>query len=256
MPLSTAVATLIPAAIAVAILRYRLYDIDVWISRTVLYVLLTVFVVGTYSALVSAVGRLWDGGDTLAPAVAAAVVALTFNPVRAWGQQRVNRLMFGDRDDPYSALSRLSARLATVAEAGGRRAGDPPDGVARLAGALRRRRDGFSRRGGGQPWASGTGLGAVRALCTIGRSLGSPDRRWARSRRPVLLSGSAAAAGTSPGTAAQRSYAAQESLRAHTMAVRPPTRAGAAGHQPRGGTPAHQQGPARLSRRRPRHPGP
>ena len=118
MPVSVAVATLIPASIALAILRYRLYDIDVWISRALLYLILTIFVIGTYSALVTAVGQLWDGGDALAPAVAAAVIALVFNPVRVWVQQRVNRLMYGDRDDPYAALSRLSEQLTTVADPG------------------------------------------------------------------------------------------------------------------------------------------
>ncbi len=57
VPLSVAVVTLIPASIALAILRYRLYDIDVWISRAVLYFILTIFVIGTYSALVTAVGQ-------------------------------------------------------------------------------------------------------------------------------------------------------------------------------------------------------
>ena len=118
MPLSVAVATLIPASVAFAILRYRLYDIDLWISRGLLYILLTIFVIGTYSALVAAVGQIWNGEDTLPSAIAAAVIALAFNPVRVWVQQRVNRLMYGDRDDPYAALSRLSEQLATVAEPG------------------------------------------------------------------------------------------------------------------------------------------
>lgn len=108
---SMSILALIPISITIAILRYRLYDIDVWISRALLYAVLTGFVIATYAAVVAGVGRLWSGSESLTSLLAAAIVSISFNPVRLYVQARVNRIVFGDRDDPYRALSQLGQQL-------------------------------------------------------------------------------------------------------------------------------------------------
>jgi len=111
LPLSSAVLALVPAAIAAAVLRYRLFEIDLWVSRTVVHGVLTAFVVVVYALVVGGVGSLWPIGDPALSVLAAALVALAFAPVRAVVQTRVERLVLGERGDPYRALARLGDRL-------------------------------------------------------------------------------------------------------------------------------------------------
>ena len=107
----------VPAAVGMAILRYRLYDIDVLINRTLVYGTLTASVVAFYVLVVGALGTLFREGSSLAVSlVAAGVVAVLFAALRERLQRTVNRLMYGERDDPYVVLSRLGRRLeATIA---------------------------------------------------------------------------------------------------------------------------------------------
>jgi two-component system NarL family sensor kinase len=102
---------LIPAAAGIAIFRYRLYDIDVVINRSLVYGGLTAGVVGLYVGTVTLLAQFFERTGWGASLVAAAVVALVFQPLRERLQHGVNRLMYGDRDDPYEALSRLGRRL-------------------------------------------------------------------------------------------------------------------------------------------------
>ena len=102
----------IPAAIGVAILKYRLYDIDFVINRTLVYGVLTACVIGIYVLVVGYLGALLRTEDNLAISlVATGVVAVLFAPLRDRVQQGVNRLMYGERDEPYVAVSRLGERL-------------------------------------------------------------------------------------------------------------------------------------------------
>lgn len=107
----------IPVAIGIAVLRYRLYDIDLLINRTLVYVALTAVVVGVYAGIVGLAGALLHDRASLWLSLGATViVALLFQPARSWLQRRVNRLLYGDRDDPYAAIARLGERLqATLA---------------------------------------------------------------------------------------------------------------------------------------------
>ena len=103
----------IPVAAAVAILRYRLFDIDVVISKTLVYGSLAVFVTVVYVALVVGIGALVGGtGNLVLSIVATAVVAVAFQPVRHWVQRLVNRVVYGERATPYELLSELSGRMA------------------------------------------------------------------------------------------------------------------------------------------------
>src|SRR5919202_6557420 len=102
----------VPTAVGIAILRYRLYDIDLIINRTLLYGTLTASVVALYVLVVGALGMLFREGSNLAVSlVATGVVAVLFAPLREQLQRGVNRLTYGERDDPYSVLSRLGERL-------------------------------------------------------------------------------------------------------------------------------------------------
>jgi two-component system, NarL family, sensor kinase len=108
---------LFTTGIAIAIVRHHLYDIDLLINRTLVYGLLTALVVGMYVATVGLLGVvLQQRGGLLASLVATGVVAVVFQPLRERLQRAVNRLLYGDRQDPYKVLAGLGQRLeATVA---------------------------------------------------------------------------------------------------------------------------------------------
>jgi signal transduction histidine kinase len=102
----------LPVGAAVAILRHRLYDIDLIINRTLVYTTLTGCVVAVYVAVVAWLGTLLQVQDDLVVSlVATGVVAVMFAPLRERVQRIVNRLVFGRREDPYTVLSRLGRRL-------------------------------------------------------------------------------------------------------------------------------------------------
>jgi signal transduction histidine kinase len=117
MTIMTLSMLLIPLSIGAAILRHRLFDIDVVINRTLVYGALTACIVGIYVLVVGYLGSLLKTDGNLAISlVATGVVAVLFAPLRERLQLGVNRLMYGERDDPYAAVSRLGERLeATLA---------------------------------------------------------------------------------------------------------------------------------------------
>jgi signal transduction histidine kinase len=106
----------IPAASAMAILRYRLFDIDVVIKKTVVFGALAVFVSAMYIGIVVGIGSAVTGSETspvsVLTFVAAAVLALAFQPVRRRANHLANRLVYGGRATPYEVLSRFSDRVA------------------------------------------------------------------------------------------------------------------------------------------------
>ena len=109
------VAVTIPIAFAVAILRHRLFDIDVLINRTLVYAALTLFVVGTYVFIVVYLAGIFQAsGSLLFSLFATGLVAVLFQPLRERVQHRVNRWMYGERDEPYVVLSRLGQQLEST----------------------------------------------------------------------------------------------------------------------------------------------
>ncbi len=101
-----------PLVLPIAILRYRLFDIDVLINRTLVYGILTASVVGVYVLVVSTLGTLLHtSGSPVNSLLATGLIAVLFQPVRARLQRMINRLMYGERDEPYAVLSRLGQRL-------------------------------------------------------------------------------------------------------------------------------------------------
>jgi signal transduction histidine kinase len=108
---------LIPLGISVAIFRYRLYDIDVIVSKSVTYFGLAAAIAGLYAAVVVlpllVIGRSdADGPGLVLPIVATAVVAVVFEPIRTRMQRWANRLVYGNRVSPYEVLSQVTSRLA------------------------------------------------------------------------------------------------------------------------------------------------
>lgn len=99
-------------ALGLAVLRFRLYDVDLVINRTIVYGVLSVLVVALYVAVVVGVGALLPVEQSFLALLAIVLVAVAFAPFRDWLQGWVNRLMFGQRDDPYAVLSEMGRLMA------------------------------------------------------------------------------------------------------------------------------------------------
>ncbi len=103
----------IPAAMAIAILRHRLYDIDVIISRAVVYGLLSAASTGVYAGIVLGIGTFVGHRSGPVLTIAAAVtIALLFQPLRRRAQLFANRLVYGRRATPYQALADFAGDMA------------------------------------------------------------------------------------------------------------------------------------------------
>lgn len=107
-----------PLAIAIAIQKYRLWEIDTLINRTLVYFALTIMIAGIYILIVGTLGALLQTSTNLFVSLfATGLVAVIFQPLRDRVQRFVNRLMYGERDEPYVVLERLSQRLDLVLQA-------------------------------------------------------------------------------------------------------------------------------------------
>ena len=110
---------LIPLALFAGLVRYRLWDIDKVISRTLVYSVLAAFVSAVYVAVVVGVGSLIGGrpaDDNLGLSiVATGIVAVAFQPVRERVQRFADLLVYGHRATPYEVLSQFSERVAETA---------------------------------------------------------------------------------------------------------------------------------------------
>jgi len=105
----------LPIAIGIAIMKYRLYDIDVVINRTLVYGALALFITTVYVAIVVGIGALIGSGgkpNLALSVIATAIVAVAFQPVRERVQKVANRLVYGNRATPYEVLSQFSERVA------------------------------------------------------------------------------------------------------------------------------------------------
>ena len=106
------VIALVPASIAVAILRYQLLDIRLVVSRSFLYVVMTGLVVVTYALIVAGTNSALSDRIPLGPPVLATlVIALGFNPVRRFVQNHLDRVFYGSRRDPVRAVAEIGSRL-------------------------------------------------------------------------------------------------------------------------------------------------
>ena len=167
---------LMPILFAVAVLRYRLYELDVIISRTVVVAAGAGFAAVGYTALVVLAGRQVEGrtGGLWLSLLATALVALAFQPLRRGVVRLANRAAYGERAQPYEALADFSRRLSE--------APDPDALLPAVAEAasprgLRPRRAGPPRRPRQRP--------GDRHVGVVGRTRRHPARRARPHRGPA-----------------------------------------------------------------------
>lgn len=111
----TLVSLALPLSIGFAVLRYRLWEIDVVVNRALVYGVLTVGLLALYLVIAEGIGSLvQDRGRLPLSLLATALIAVLFAPLRQRLQAAVNRLMYGDRDDPYRVLTQLGERLGAA----------------------------------------------------------------------------------------------------------------------------------------------
>jgi signal transduction histidine kinase len=104
---------LLPLSITIAVVRYRLWDINPIINRTLVYVALSTSTIAFYIFAVGFFANYFQRSSInfIISFLATGVIAFLFEPLREQLQRMVNRLMYGERDDPATVLTRLSARL-------------------------------------------------------------------------------------------------------------------------------------------------
>ncbi len=100
-----------PISIGVAVLRFHLYDLDVVVKRTVVYAALALFATLVYLSVVVGVGAWLGRGDSLLTMIAAVIVAVSFQPVRAGFTKLADRLVYGRRATPYEVLADFAERV-------------------------------------------------------------------------------------------------------------------------------------------------
>ncbi len=104
---------LIPITIGIAVLRYRLYDIDFVIKKTVVFAILAVFIALVYVGIVVGLGTLVGSEDNpVLTVIAAGVVAFVFQPLRTRARRIADRLVYGKRATPYEVLGTFGDQLA------------------------------------------------------------------------------------------------------------------------------------------------
>jgi len=105
----------VPIAVGIAVLKYRLYDIDSVIRRSVVIGVLAAFITAVYLGIVVGIGSLVGGtrNPTLS-IIATALIAVAFQPIRARARRLADRLVFGKRAVPYEVLSEFSERMAAT----------------------------------------------------------------------------------------------------------------------------------------------
>src|ERR1700722_5305500 len=144
----------LPAIVTLAILKYRLYQIDVIITKTVKYALLSVALTAVYVAIVVGIGTAagYVGGPVLTVA-AVVVIAVLFQPARARAEMLANRLVYGRRATPYQVLADFAEDMAGQL--------DPTVALRRMAALL----------------GGATGASLVRVWVLVGAEL-RPEVSW------------------------------------------------------------------------------
>jgi signal transduction histidine kinase len=105
----------VPAAVAVALFKYRLYDLDIVVSKALVYALLAAVFTAVYVAVVIGVGTaVGDRGNPFLTTLAAVAIAVAFQPVRERVRHLANRMVYGKRATPYEVLAEFSDRVATT----------------------------------------------------------------------------------------------------------------------------------------------
>ena len=108
-------ATALPLALTVAVLRYQLHDLDLYVHRGTVWLVLTALAVAVYAGVVAVIGAtLTSPGSPVASVLGAAAVAALLQPGQRLAQRAVSRLLYGRRDEPYAVVTQLSRHLGTM----------------------------------------------------------------------------------------------------------------------------------------------
>jgi signal transduction histidine kinase len=104
---------LLPLSISIAVIRYRLWDINPIINRTLVFGALSFLTIAFYILTVGGFALYFRNNETnvVISFIATGILAMLFEPLRQRLQRAVNRFMYGERDDPATVLMRLSQRL-------------------------------------------------------------------------------------------------------------------------------------------------
>lgn len=122
---------IIPLSLTISITRHRLWDIDLIINRALVYGALTACVVALYALMIGSFSLLFQSsGSLVISLLATGLTAVLFQPLRERLQSGVNRMMYGDRDDPVALLSRLGKEIEWAAT--------PSENLAGIAGTVAR----------------------------------------------------------------------------------------------------------------------
>ncbi|HEX4864429.1 MAG TPA: sensor histidine kinase [Acidimicrobiales bacterium] len=108
----------LPLTAGVAILLHGLYDLDLVLNRSLVYATITLIGAGIYELVATVLGPIFALRRGRPPLVATGVIAVLFHPLARRVQRGVNRILYGDRDEPYTVLRRLTHRLEQAADAG------------------------------------------------------------------------------------------------------------------------------------------
>jgi len=144
----------VPATIVLALFKYRLYDLDLVVSKALVYAILAGLFTLVYVALVIGVGSVvGDRGNSFLTIVTAVAIAVAFQPVRERVRHLANRIVYGKRATPYEVLSEFSDKVASSFAA--------EDVLPRMAQIL----------------ATGTGASSTRVWLRFGEEL-RPAASW------------------------------------------------------------------------------
>jgi signal transduction histidine kinase len=103
----------VPVSCGIAILKHGLYELDIVVSKTVVYGVLAAFFTAVYVAVVVGIGTgIGSNRNPFLTLLAAAVIALAFNPVRERARHFANRVVYGTRATPYEVVSEFAQRMA------------------------------------------------------------------------------------------------------------------------------------------------
>jgi signal transduction histidine kinase len=102
-----------PIACGIAILKYRLFDLDVVVRKTVVFGLLAAFITALYALVVGGIGAIVGAkSSTVLSFAAAALMAVAFQPARDRARRLADRLAYGKRATPYEVLAEFSERMS------------------------------------------------------------------------------------------------------------------------------------------------
>ena len=109
----------LPVGMGVAVLRYRLDDLDLLVNRSLVWVVMSAAILAVFAGAVALLSAtVLDDRPVVASALGTGVVAATFDPLRRRVQGSVDRLLFGDRSRPQAVLLRLGQRMQSASEPG------------------------------------------------------------------------------------------------------------------------------------------